>query len=1035
MNIINTSIKKPVFITVIMIVLTILGFVSYQSLELNDMPNMDMPYVSVIVTEPGATPEQIESKVTKKIEDSVGKISGIENITSTVSEGYSQTTIEFNISKDGEVAAQEVRDKISTVRGELPTDINDPIISKFDMSASSIISIAVYGPEDTQQLTDFIDDIEKKLYAVSGVGSVDVSGEDTREIHIKLDNEKLLSYGLTPSEVANSITKDNVDQSTGKVTNDNNEISLTTNSKIKKVEDFENILVTKKNGAEIRIKDIATVEDGYEDKDSVAYFNGTEAIGIDIVKQSGANTVEVAENVKKIISNIQSSLPEGVHVDIVSDNSTTIEESVDEVMNTIFEGCILAVIIVFVFLNEWESTLISALSLPISIITTFSCMKVMDFSLNTMSLMALSLAVGLLVDDAIVVIENIVRHLKMGKSPLQAAKDGTSEIEFAVLATTLAVISVFLPMALVGGLVGKIIIEFALTIVFSMIVSLFVSFTLVPMMSSKLLRVDKKESKNFITKFLKWFNNKFDIFSEKYSQLLGLALNKRLLVLMIALAMFLGSMGLAASLGFEAMVATDNNQVNVSVDFDSGITLDVAAQKTKQLEDIINKYPEVEYLYTTVTKSSTSINVQLIDKTERDESSKEIAEKLRSDLTGISGVDITVAAASGSGMGGSKDVVYNLVGDDRETLQSFAEEIKEEIAKDPNARDVRTNSKSGAPQVRIEVDRDKAADLGVSSSDVASMLTTLFNGSTVSKYDDGNDRYDVKLSIADSESENLNDLDKIYILSSAGKQIPLSQVTKKFVETTSSSLHRYNKQAQVEVSTNVTGISAGTFESTYKDKIMSQLPDGVSLEIGGTSGMMAEGIQSLVQAIFLAIIFLYLVMAAQFESFIEPISIMFALPLAMIGAVLGLLAFGSSLSMICLVGIIMLMGLVSKNGILLVDSAKENIAKGMPVKEALIKAGHVRLRPIVMTSLAMIFGMIPAATATGAGSESRAPMSQAVIGGLITSSILTLFVVPIMYSIIDDIRKKFGKNKKKKSLEIKDEVKPEKIEEESNPIL
>ena len=499
--------------------------------------------------------------------------------------------------------------------------------------------------------------------------------------------------------------------------------------------------------------------------------------------------------------------------------------------------------------------------------------------------------------------------------------------------------------------------------------------------------------------------------------------------------MFLGSMGLAGSLGFEAMVATDNNQVSVSVDFDSGITLDVAAQKTKQLEDIINEYSEVEYLYSTVTKSSSSINVQLIDKTEREDSSKEIAEKLRSDLTGISGVDITVAASSGTSMGGSsKDVVYNLVGDDRDELQSFAEEIKEEIAKDPNARDVRTNSKSGAPQVRIEVDRDKAADLGVSSSDVATMLTTLFNGSTVSKYDDGNDRYDVKLSIADSESKNLNDLDKIYVLSSAGNQIPLSQVTKKVVETTSSSLHRYNKQAQVEVSANVTGISAGTFESTYKEKIMSQLPDGVSLEIGGTSGMMAEGIQSLVQAIFLAIIFLYLVMAAQFESFIEPISIMFALPLAMIGAVLGLLAFGSSLSMICLVGIIMLMGLVSKNGILLVDSAKENIAKGMPVKEALIKAGHVRLRPIVMTSLAMIFGMIPAATATGSGSESRAPMSQAVIGGLITSSILTLFVVPIMYSIIDDLRKKFGKNKKKKSLEIENETKQSKIDEESNSI-
>ncbi|OOM75599.1 multidrug resistance protein MdtC [Clostridium puniceum] len=1022
MNIANLSIKKPVFITVIMIALTILGYTSYQKLVLNDMPNVDMPYVSVMIIEPGATPEQIESKVTKKIEDAVGKISGIDTITSTVSEGSSQTTIAFELSKDGEVAAQEVRDKISTVRGELPTDINDPIISKFDMSASSILSIAVYGSNDTQKMTDFIDNtLNKKLYTVSGVGSVDVSGEDTREIHIKLDNDKLLSYGLSPGDVINSIKKDNIDQSTGKVVDGNNEISITTNSKIKKIEDFKNILVTKKNDAEIRVKDVAKIEDGFEEKSSIAYYQGNQAIGIDIVKQSGANTVEVAKDVKQIINEIKASLPEGIQVDIVSDNSTSIEESVDEVMKTIIEGCILAVIIVFLFLNEWESTLISALSLPISVISTFICMKFMNFSLNSMSLMALSLAVGLLIDDAIVVIENIVRHLHMGKSAVEAAKEATSEIGFAVIATTLAVISVFFPMAMVEGMVGKFIIEFALTVVFSMIVSLFVSFTLVPMMSSKMLKGEKKESKTFIGKFFKWFNEKFDIFAEKYSQLLVLSLNKRLLVLGISGAMFVGSIGLGSTLGFESQVATDNGQVNVSAAFDSGITLDNASEKTKQFEAVISKYPEVKFMYSTVSKSKTSIKISLVDKKQRKDSSKAIAEKLRSDLQGISGAQVTVTAASGAG-GGSKDVAYNIVGDDRTKLQAFANKMAEEMSKDPNARDVSTNSKSGTPQVRIEVDRDKAADLGVSSSDVASMLSTLFNGSTVSKYDGGKDRYDVKISIDDSERKNLNDLNNIYVLGTKGQQVPLSQVTKKVVETTSSSLHRYNKQPQVEVSANVTGISSGTFESNYKAKIQSQLPDGVSLSVGGTSGMMAEGMQSLMQAIFLAILFLYLVMAAQFESFIDPISIMFALPLAIIGAVIGLFVFGSSISMICMVGIIMLMGLVAKNGILLIDSAKEKMKEGIPIKEALREAGYVRLRPIVMTTLAMIFGMIPAAIATGSGSESRAPMAQAIIGGLITSSVLTLFVVPIAYTILDDLKNKFNKLVHKKSSKIDDEL-------------
>ena len=437
-------------------------------------------------------------------------------------------------------------------------------------------------------------------------------------------------------------------QSTGKVVDGNNEISITTNSRIKKVEDFKNILVAKKNNAEIRVKDIAKVEDGFEEKSSIAYYQGNQAIGIDIVKQSGANTVEVAKNVKKIVNEIKSSLPEGIHVDIVSDNSTSIEDSVNDVMKTIVEGCILAIVIVFLFLNDWESTLISGISLPISIISTFICMKQMNFSLNSMSLMALSLAVGLLVDDAIVVIENIVRHLHMGKSPIQAAKDATSEIGFAVIATTSAVISVFFPIAMVEGMIGKYIIEFALTVVFSMIVSLVVSFTLVPMMSAKMLKAEKKESKTFIGKFFKWFNKKFDIFAEKYSQLLVFTLHKRLLVLIIAAVMFVGSIGLGASLGFETMPPTDNGQVNVSATFDSGIILDTASQKTKQLEAVISKYPEVKFMYSTVKKASTSIKIQLVDKSERKENSKAIAEKLRGDLQGISGVHVTVAAVSGS---------------------------------------------------------------------------------------------------------------------------------------------------------------------------------------------------------------------------------------------------------------------------------------------------------------------------------------------------------------------------------------------------
>ncbi|OOM75605.1 multidrug resistance protein MdtB [Clostridium puniceum] len=1025
MNIANISIKRPVFITVIMIALTILGYTNYQKLVLNDMPDADMPYVSVVVTQQGATPQELETKVTKKVEDAVQKISGVDTITSTVTEGVSQTTIGFELSKDSDVAAQEVRDKVSSIRGELPTDANDPVISKFDMSASSIVSIAVYGLDDNQELSDIVDEtIKPKLYTVSGIGSVDVSGQDTREIHIKLDNNKLLQYGLTSSQVVNSIRIDNIDQSSGKVTDADNEISITTNSKIQKIEDFKNILITKKNGTEIRLKDIAKVEDTVEDKTSLAFYQGKQSIGIDVVKQSGANTVEVAEGVKSKLNEIKASLPDGVHVDIVSDNSESIQATVEGVNHTIIEGCVLAVIIVFLFLHEWESTLISALSLPISIVTTFICMKMTNFSLNTMSLTGLSLAVGLLIDDAIVVIENIVTHLHMGKGPIEAAREATSEIGFAVIATTSAVIAVFLPIAMIEGMLGKYFIEFALTIVFSMVVSLFVSFTLVPMMSSKMLKEGKKESKTFVGKFFEWFNEKFDSLAEKYSHLLLKTLNYRLLVLIICAVMFIGSIGVGTNLGFSMLPSSDKGQVTVSADFDSGMTLDAASQKNKQLEEIIkSKYPEVEGMYSTVSKSKTSIKLELVDKKERKNSSREIAEKLRTDLSGIPGTEVTVSAASmGGGGGASKDITYNLVSEDREKLQVFAEKIKKEMAEDPNARDVSSNNKSGAPEAKIDVDRDKAADLGVNSSDVASTLYTLFNGSTVTKYDGGKDRYDVKVSLDEDQRKNLNDLNGIYVSGSNNTQIPLTQVTKKVIGTTSSELHRYGKQAQVEISCNVSGVSTGTFQNQYLEKIKSELPEGISLSLGGMNQMMQKSVASLMQAIVLAIIFLYLVMAAQFESFIDPVSILFALPLAIIGAMLGLFVFGSEISMTALLGIVMLMGLVSKNGILLIDAAKERIKEGIPRNEALKEAGLKRLRPIIMTTLAMIFGMLPSAVSTSLGAEITAPMAQVVIGGLITATILTLFVVPIAYTILDDLKNKFEKLAHKKSSKVNGEL-------------
>jgi hydrophobe/amphiphile efflux-1 (HAE1) family protein len=1020
MKIANLSIKKPVFITVVMMALAIVGMVCYEKLVVNDMPESSSASVSVSIAETGGAPEDIETNITKDVEDAVGKISGVSHISSTVTEGRSRTNISFDTSKDPEVAAQEVRDKVSSIKG-LPSDIDTPIISKFDSSASSILSIAVYAEDDSQQLSDVIDTIEKKLYTVEGIGSVDISGEDTREVHIKLDNNQLLKYGLTTNDVSNAIKKDNVDASTGKIADTDNEITIKIDSKIKKVDDFKNILVATKNSAEIRVKDIAEVEDGIADRSSYAYYQGKPAIGIDIVKQSGSNTVQLAGDVKKALDKLKTSLPKDVHVNIVSDDSVSIQSTIDSVLETMRDGCILAVIIVFLFLNEWESTLISATSLPISIIATFICMKEGNLSLNTMSLMALSVSVGLLIDDAIVVIENIVRHLHMGKSPKQAAKDATSEIGFAVIATTSAVISVFLPVAMVSGMIGRYFFEFGLTVVFSMAVSLLVSFTLVPMMSSKMLKAGRKKSKTIIGKFFKLFNDKFDILANKYSKLLGITLHKRLIVLVISGILFAGSLTLISALGFIMLPSTDNNQVTVSATFDSGITLNNASEKTKQIESVISKYSEVKGAYTTVSKSSATIKIELVDKGQRKENTRDFAKNISAELQDIPGTQVAAAAASMAGGGRtSKDVTYELVGENTEELQAFSQKVKEELAKDSNVREISSNDKSGLPGIKLEVDRDKAADLGVNSSDAANTLKTLFSGTSVSKYSSGKDRYDVKLYLKDDQRESIDNLNEIYVSGSNSKMVPLSEVTNKIFATDSAELHRYDRQSEMQISCNVSGEAAGTFMNSFMKKIKTQMdmPEGISVSLGGASGTMNSSIGTLEQAIGMSVLLLYLVMAAQFESFIDPISILFSLPLAIIGAVIGLFVCKTQLSLMSIMGIIMLMGLVSKNGILLVDAAKQKIEQGMPREEAIKQAGLIRLRPIVMTTLAMIFGMIPLAVSKGMGSEMRAPMAEAVIGGLITSTILTLFVVPIMYTVLDDLKRKFNEIVFKKSSKV-----------------
>ncbi|MCB8818036.1 efflux RND transporter permease subunit [Desulfosporosinus shakirovi] len=1007
----DISLKRPVFATVIVIALLALGALSYIGLPINENPEVDVPMITVTISLPGTAAEQLESKVTKKVEEAVGQISGVKHISSTITESFSQTMIQFSSGTPVNVAAQDIKDKISSIRGTLPQDINEPIVQKFDLAAVPIISFVVTSPLSNKDLSQVVEDeITKKLNTVKGVGSVTTYGAQVREIHIKLDKEKMAALNVTTAEITQSLESDNIDRSSGKVSNGDKEVSLRTNGTVKEVNDFLNILVANRQGTELRIKDIAQVEDTIKERDGLSYYQGEESIGIDIVKQSGENTTQVVDALKVKLAEIQASLPKDVKIDIVDDNSLVIRASVSEVQKTLLEGCILAVLVVFVFLRNGASTAISAISLPTSIITTFAAMKLMNFSLNSVSLMGLSLAVGLLIDDAIVVVENIVRHINMGKSPMQASKDGAREIGLAVTATTFTIVAVFLPITMVEGSIGAYFAEFGLTVAFSVLISLFVSFTLVPLMASKYIKSenddkDKNKKHGPLGKLLIWFNHLFVKLARVYTRLLGAALKHRIKTIAMATAMFFGSLLLLNFINPSFLESSDNGKITIAAATDGGTTLTRAAETTRKMESILNKYPGVVHLYSTVTPININISVQLIDKNGRKETLSETANKMRESLKQIPGITLSMMTGSTLG-GGAKDAEYHFTGDDFETLLNYSQQAESAIKRIPGAVDVSMSYKSGKAEASLEVDRDRAADLGVSPLVVANTLGTLFNGSLVTQYETEKDRFDVKLLLQDDQRKDFDSLKGIYVPGSNNSMVPLDQVTKQVFATGSTTINRYDKAREIQVTANVFGVATGDFNTQIKAALENEtkMPTGVSQVSGGDQEVIEEAIPGLMKALFLGILFIYLILAALFESFIDPFAIVFALPFGIIGALLALFLTGSSLSMMTFIGIIMLMGLVTKNAILLVDYAKQKLGEGEELRAALLLAASTRLRPIIMTTLAMIFGMLPAALSTGLGSEGRSPMAYAIIGGLITSTFLTLIVVPVIYTLLDDAK-------------------------------
>ncbi len=1014
----DLSIKRPIFAAVCMLALVTLGIFSYRRLAIDMYPNVEIPWVAVVTTFPGASPETVEREVSKRIEEAVNPISGVNHVSSYSREGVSQVFVEFDLEVKVNDAAQECRAKVSAIRGELPQGIEEPIIQKLDIASMPIISLAARSRSLTpRELTTLVEKkVKRRLENISGVGRVDLVGPSSREVTVNIDPLRLEALGMGVDEVIAGLRAENVNTPLGRLSRGGQEMSLRVAGKPGAVEGFREMVISRRGERPVILGDVADVIDGIEEQRSLALINGESAVGINILKQSGANTVGVVDTVKRTIESLARELPPGTRLEVVRDASLIIRESVADVQETLIIGALLTVFIVFLFLNSWRSTVITGLTLPISVISSFIAMNFMGMTLNVMTLMALSLAIGMLIDDAIVVRENIVRHLEKGKDHFTAARDGTSEIGLAVLATTFTIVAVFVPVAFMKGIVGRFFFEFGITVAFAVLVSLFVSFTLDPMLSSRWVdpAIQRKGKRGPISQLLDRFNQAFEWLAEGYRGLIGWALDHRNTVLASAVGAFVLGVGLFFSL--ESTFFQNYDQGEFQISFRSAPEASIAETegRLREVMKVLAGFPEVENTYSTIgagdagTVRDASVYVKLADRDQRSRSQEEIQRELRSRLLGIPGIRFSIEEAGRLG-GTNKPLVVNVRGEDLTLLKGYGAALKQEVAKIRGIVDLEMTLEENIPEYRLLVDRRKASDAGVGTADIVGAVGTLVGGQVVSTYEDETgEAVDVRVRLPGGLRRDPGQVERLRLTvrRSDGNvaMVPIGEVADYRISATPSQIDRRDLVRQVVVSANLDGLQVGTAVKKVRE-VAARIPmePGYSISFSGEAEDMAESFGYMAEALLLAIILVYLILAAQFESFITPLSIMLSLPLSIVGMAGMLWLTGDTLSIMSLIGLIMLMGLVTKNAILLVDYARTLQGRGLSRREALIQSGRTRLRPILMTTLAMIFGMLPLALALGAGGEMRAPLARGVIGGLITSTVLTLLVVPVVYSLLDDL--------------------------------
>ncbi len=1011
----TVAIKRPLFTTMIIVAMLVFGLVSLRGLGVDLFPKVDFPVVTIITVLRGADPETVESRVTDILEESVNTLAGIKKLRSTSAESTSLIVVEFQLEKNVDVAFQEVQARVNSVRAQLPTDVDDPVIEKFDIDAAPIMSLIVSGDLSQRELYDLADNrIKERLQRVRDVGSVKIVGGQDRKLWLWLDPVRLRQHNLTVQDVRNALLRQHIEMPGGRIETDTLELVTRTKAEFASAADLDELVLIEQDGMTIRLKDVGRAEDGLEEFRSYAQKDDKPGIALQIRRQSGTNTVQVAHDVKAEIETLRGELADrGVKLDIAVDTSLFIQRSVDEVKHHLVVGGALAVFTVLIFLLNFRSTFISAMVLPTSIMATFMMMAYMGFTLNFMTLMALTLAIGLLIDDAIVVQENIMRHVQEGKPAAWAAEFATKEIGLAVLATTLSVVAVFLPTAYTKGIVGRFFFPFGMTISFAVLISMFVSFTLDPMLSSRLLR--KQTHVNAVFRTLE---RMFQGIERGYEGVLGWCLGHRWVVVGTAVLFFIASLGLGKFIRSEFVPLEDQGEFEIIAQAPLGSPLPRTRQIFEQMRQRLRNEPEVDYIFYSIGADDLNkvnegtMYLRLKPKAQRMAGRLRLQQAMMQDvrekLKDLPEATISVQQVNTIGGSGFKttQIQYEIAGPDLDILAMLSTQILDRMKKAGGYKDLDTTHEPGRPETSILVQRDRAADLGVSPMDVADTVRAAIGGIDVAKFRQGKERYDIAVRFLESARNEPQRILDLTVPSTKGAPVELRSIAQVMPSSVPVEVNRANRQRQVTVLANLeTNKALGTGIQEI-DGFMKEigLPAGYTTAWAGDAENMKDSFQNLMFTMLLSVIVIYMVLTAQFESLIHPFTIMLSLPLAFVGALGAILLFGQTISIFVMMAFVFLLGLVTKNAILLIDYANTLRERdGLNKDEAMRRAGPVRLRPILMTTVAMIFGMLPSALGTGEGSESRQPMAIAIIGGLVSSTMLTLLIVPVVYSLLDPL--------------------------------